>query len=60
MTKVLGKNPEIAKQVTCKNCSSILEYLPVDIKTTYHRDISGCNDAYKRITCPSCGSTVQV
>ncbi len=60
VTIVRNVKEQIAKEVTCRHCASVLRYLPCDIRTSYHRDISGCNDAYKRIICPNCSGTVTV
>ena len=32
MIKVIGNDPKVAKQVTCRNCGAILEYMPCDVK----------------------------
>lgn len=60
MIKVIGENPDIVKKVTCSNCSSILEYLPVDVIESIHTDYSGCKDLYKFINCPACSKDVNV
>lgn len=58
MVKVVGVAPEAVKQVTCRNCASILEYTKSEVKECYGRDYSGCSDCREWIVCPSCGKEV--
>lgn len=54
MINVVGKDNSLIKRVTCKNCASILEYLPVDLKERTGSDYSGGRYTIKYITCPEC------
>jgi len=54
MIKVIGKDDSVVKRVTCRNCSSILEYTPYDTQKRIHKDISGCTDIDTYIVCPTC------
>jgi RNase P subunit RPR2 len=60
MVTVKGKDISIVKQVTCRNCASILEYLPKDVKTFSKRDYTGCSDTFHQITCPECEDKINV
>ena len=59
MVQVVGKDSSIAKRVTCRKCSNILEFLPVDIKEDYSSDYTGSKGYYKFISC-TCGNQVKV
>lgn len=54
MVKVIGKDPEAVHKVTCKKCSSILEYTLSEVTYSSYRDISGVSDEYNYIICPIC------
>lgn len=60
MVQVVGKDPAVVKRKTCKHCSSILEYLPIDIRKGKSYDYTGSYDIYKYITCPTCNEQVVV
>ena len=61
MVEVVGKDASMAKQATCRNCSSILKYLPIDVTTVNNgRDISGGASGHDYINCPSCSHKVIV
>lgn len=60
MVTVVGLDASIKKQVTCRNCSSVLEYLPKDIIEDARTDYTGDKDVYNIITCPSCSKSVTV
>lgn len=60
MIKVIGKNGNIAKTVTCRHCSAILEYLPIDVTKITYTDISGTNDIHCTIKCPECNTEIVV
>ena len=60
MIKVIGNDPKAVKTVTCRNCSSILEYVLNDMKRSSCKDISGCTEIVKYIVCPTCTHQVTV
>ena len=57
MVKIVGKDKKIAKQITCKNCAAILEYLPKDVKTRSY-SCMGETDVLSYIKCPDCKEEV--
>ena len=59
MITVIGIDKSIFKQVTCRKCASILEYVPNDIETRTVTDYTGGRDITKFIQCP-CGNEVTV
>lgn len=58
MLEIIGKDDNIKKRVVCKNCSSILVYLPCDIISYDKRDYTGDLDTYYYINCPECNNRV--
>lgn len=58
MVQVVGKDQSAVKRVTCKQCASILEYTPSEVKKQEGRDISGGPDGREWINCPSCDHKV--
>lgn len=58
--EVVGKDDSKTFKVTCRHCSSILRYLPVDVKSREHTDYSGSTDTYHYIDCPECKARVDV
>ena len=60
MIKVIGNDPTVTKQVTCKHCGSILEYVPNDIKAKCVKDYTGGSEMYYHIQCPVCFVNVQI
>lgn len=60
MIKVVGNDPSVVKQVTCKHCGSILEYMPCDIEEGATRAWRGGRDLYHYIECPQCKNHVSV
>lgn len=62
MPKVVGFDEKIKKRVTCKHCSAINEYLPIEVKTNTYRDYGGGSDSYDEIKCANddCGKQIRV
>lgn len=60
MIEVVGKDESLKKQVTCRNCASVLKYMPCDVKKEVHHDYSGGIDTYHYIKCPDCSQRVTV
>lgn len=59
MPKVIGHDPNIAKQATCKKCGAINEYLPNEERMLFKgKDISGCTEITKGFNCGQCGAEV--
>jgi len=54
MINIIGKDDSLLKKVTCQNCASILEYLPVDIEEKHLICIDGSRTTTRYITCPCC------
>ena len=48
MIKVVGNDSSVVKQVTCKQCGSILEYMPCDVEAGETIDWRGDMDIYQR------------
>ncbi len=53
MIKVIGFAKDVAKEVTCPNCSAILEYTPSDTRREY-------NQYDYTIKCPNCNEEIRV
>jgi hypothetical protein len=55
MVKIVGQDPKLAKQVTCRHCGAINEYLPVEVRILRQgRDISGGPDGAEGFNCGQC------
>ena len=52
--KIVGVDDKMVRQVTCRNCGTVLEYLPVDVEKITVMDYTGCADTEFFITCPQC------
>lgn len=57
--EVVGFDEGAKKRVTCKNCGSILEYLPVDVESQSVRHFDETDIIYL-IKCPTCKEDVKV
>lgn len=60
MIKIIGNDPRVARQATCKNCGTILEFVPADVTQHHHTDYTGCRETVNRIVCPVCTKAVPV
>lgn len=60
MPVIVGKSDEFVKRVTCRNCSSVLEYVQSEVQKDYSTDYLGGKDYYNFITCPCCTKHVVV
>lgn len=58
--KIIGYDRSVVKQVTCKNCGAVLEYVKSDVKTSTGRDYSGSVCGTEWIKCPECRDEVVV
>ena len=59
MVTIVGKDSSLVEKITCKNCSSILEYLPIDVETKSGTSYGGYWET-KTITCPCCSKKVTI
>lgn len=57
--KVVGFDEKAKKQITCKNCGSVLEYLPIDVKYRSVRHFDE-TDIIKSVDCPKCMKEVKI
>jgi RNase P subunit RPR2 len=48
------------KQITCRQCQSVLEYHESEVKEEYRKDYDGGGDTYRSIDCPECKNEVYV
>jgi len=60
MVEVIGQNKDIQKQITCKNCGSILRYVKADVREYHGTDYSGSPDGREWIVCPTCNEDVTI
>ena len=62
MVRVISKGPDksVVKEVICRHCGAVLEYVPRDIKHKTYRDLTGSTDDYCWIECPECSTHIQV
>ena len=60
MAKVIGFDPKLMKQCTCRNCAAIIEYSLTEVKKHIHHDYGGGSEMVYTITCPNCGNNVTV
>ena len=53
MAKVIGFDEKLMKQFTCRECTAIVEYAPIEDKYTDRTD-----DGWKikGLNCPNCGA----
>lgn len=58
--KKIGDDNKVERRVTCNQCSSILEYLPVDVEQHTKTDYVGDTDMCYYITCPQCKNTIYI
>jgi RNase P subunit RPR2 len=60
MPVIVGKDQSVYKRTTCRNCASILEYLPQEVQKHTSRDYGGGTDVTEFIKCPCCGKDVTI
>lgn len=58
MVSIVGKDQTVVKRVTCRNCSSILEYVQAEVKKYRGTDYTGGADGQDWIDCPQCQEKV--
>lgn len=49
-----GPQPGKSKEVSCGNCGSLIEYMPVDTRKYNRRDYTGDSSTYTVLDCPEC------
>lgn len=62
MVKVvsLGPHQSVVKEVICKNCGAVLQYVPMDVQQKVTVDYTGGKDTYHYIECPPCKNEISV
>lgn len=59
MATVVGVDETAKKRATCRECASIVEYAPGEVRTLWSgRDYSGGPDGAKGFNCPKCGENI--
>jgi len=57
--KVIGQDSALAKQVTCRHCGAINEYLPIDVRELHRgRDIDGGMSISEGFHCGQCNHEI--
>lgn len=60
MVQVVGKDPSMMHQVTCRNCASILQFTQSEVKVVVETDYTGGKERVYTITCPDCEDKISV
>jgi len=61
MAKVVGRDENAVKRVTCRNCASIVEYTQGEVRNLWSgTDYGGGPDGADGFPCPNCGKDVIV
>lgn len=58
MPTIVGKDDQAKKRITCRNCASVLEYVPAEERRDYSTDYTGGKDYFSYVICPCCGKQV--
>lgn len=59
MVKIIGKSTQYVKRITCKNCSTELEYTNNDVRNLWSgTDYGGGPDGADGFDCPACSERV--
>lgn len=59
MPKVVGQDQTIYKRITCRQCGSINEYTPNEVRDLWKgRDIDGGMSVTQGFNCANCGKEV--
>ena len=57
--KVVGRDQDVVKKITCRNCAAVLEYTPSDVRNLWSgTDYGGGPDGADGFNCPNCGKQV--
>lgn len=57
--RVAGKDPKAIKRITCRHCTSIVEYIEADIKTKSYT-VMGDSSGHREVKCPSCKQGIEL
>ena len=61
MPVVVGQDESVYKKLTCRNCGSINQYAPNEVRTLWSgNDYSGGSDVVEGFNCANCGEEVIV
>lgn len=62
MIRVTSKEPHKSaiKEIICKKCGSVLEYVLADVKSKKVSDYLGDTETVHYIECPSCNNHISV
>lgn len=60
MAKVIGFNPKLMKQCTCRKCAAIIEYSLTEVVELKEFDYTGGYDLVKTLLCPNCGNSIKL
>jgi RNase P subunit RPR2 len=59
MAIVIGTDEKALKQITCRECASIIQYTASEVRLLWSgTDYSGGSDGAKGFTCPKCGKDI--
>lgn len=59
MVKIVGRDETVVKRITCRNCASVLEYTPSEVRNLWSgTDYGGGPDGADGFDCPNCGKLV--
>lgn len=59
MPKVVGQDKRVSKEVTCKHCGAVNEYLPNEVRILWNgKDYSGGSAGARGFNCAGCGQEV--
>lgn len=60
MARVIGTDPKVEKEISCRGCGSKIAYVQNDVKRHDGTDYSGGPDGREWIDCPSCGEEITI
>ena len=59
MPTIVGQDKSVAKRATCKQCGSVNEYMPNEVRVLWQgRDISQSMCTTKGFNCGQCGQQI--
>ena len=60
MATVIGKEPNLIRRTTCRECASIIEYVKSETTTRWVSDYGGGSEQIRELKCPACPNVIQV